>query len=512
MVTKVRLAATSFLALVGTLGIAHAAPVVPPPPPGALGTAHAGPVTPPLKDAPVAQLSVSLAPAKTRASNQPLFAVDGNDVYALLGSLPDWNVPGYPIYVAHSTDGGASFAPAVKVIEPAHFSTRRGAIAAKNGVVVVSWVTEAAVSYAISTNKGASFSAPVRLAAGVSVGGYGVPIMDIAFTTTGPVAVWQTGSPVPQQTDSTARVHFGRLTPTGVVGQIQVNREPYAAVSPSLGVDGSHVVVSFVEDQNPMYFLSIAESLDEGKSWSQIANAAEGNPGTALSDSERAAARFPSSGMSKPIYKLTSAPSIERTYVFGATTIVTIPYQGSDPETRAVVAADPNVGLFHGRSAPLHRCAAAMAPETQPLAPRDQPIFSGYERTSHLFTRTASGAIVSTWTQGFKSTAEYRSRLYAARFNGSASLTDCHMMGENADFRPVVLAASGETITVGGGTAHDAALGSFTPGAASISLRHVGAGTSFLDGAGTARGLVFGWLESPQGDGKGTPRAFGVPR
>src|SRR5262249_4476139 len=159
----------------------------------------------------------------------------------------------------------------------------------------------------------------------------------------------------------------------GATAQVQLSREPFGALHPRVGADKSRIVVAFAEDQNPVFLLSIAESSDDGKTWNQLANAAEGNPGLTLSDAERAALRFPAHGTSKPIWKFMT-PFIGRPYVFGSTTIVALPDQPSRPDDRAIVAADPGVGLFRGRSAALRRCPDAAAVEPQPLAPREQPV------------------------------------------------------------------------------------------------------------------------------------------
>jgi hypothetical protein len=307
-------------------------------------------------------------------------------------------------------------------------------------------------------------------------------------------------------------VFFARLTPSGPAAQVQLGREPFATTRPKIGTDGSRVVVAWSEDQNPLYLPSIAQSADDGRTWDRLASAAEGDPQIQpLSDSERAflQGKYPTSGASKPIWR-SQAANIERVYVFGATTIVTVGPQGPDPTTRAIVAAGPT-GLFHGPAAVLQRCAGADVAEPQPLAQRGEPVLDGYERTPLLFART-SGAIVAAWAQGYKSTTQFRSRLFAARFDGGTVLGACSMVGENLDFRPTLLDPSGASAVIAGGTGSDALFGVFAPGVTSLSLRHAAAVPAGLGIASTPRAIAFGFLDRLGSDRTGNPRALGVAR
>jgi hypothetical protein len=144
----------------GAVGSAHAGPTLVAPAPtlrpvNPVGTVVSKPLPPQH-----AMLVTDLSPPHTRSSLAPVLAADGDNVFALLGSLPDWQQPNYPIFVARSTDGGGTFGAPVLVTAPAHFSTRRGRIIARGGLVVMTWVTDATLYYAMSTNHGQSFSGP----------------------------------------------------------------------------------------------------------------------------------------------------------------------------------------------------------------------------------------------------------------------------------------------------------------------------------------------------------------
>jgi hypothetical protein len=460
----------------------------------------------------VVQLSTNLSPPHTRASSIPAIAADGDDVYVLLASLPDDWGPTFPLYVAHSANGGGSYGTPVQITSAHSFDTRRGLVAASGGVVVVTWSVDRTLYYAMSTNRGASFSAPMRIADGIAEDGDLSPIHDLAFSAGGPVVAWQRGAPGFAAVDATARVFFARLTPSGPAAQVQLGREPFATTRPKIGTDGSRVVVAWSEDQNPLYLPSIAQSADDGRTWDRLANAAEGNPNIQpLSDAEKAflQGKFPTGGTSKPIWR-SQAANIERVFVFGATTIVTVGGQGSDPMTRAIVAAGP-AGLFHGQAAVLQRCAGADVPEPQPLAQRDQPVLDQYERTPLLFART-SGGVAAAWAQGYKSTVQFRSRLFVGRFDSGTALTGCNMVGENVDFRPTNLDASGASTVIAGGTGSDALFGVLAPGATSVSLRHASVVPAGLAIASTSRAVAFAFLDKVATDRTGNPRSLSLGR
>jgi hypothetical protein len=335
-------------------------------------------------------------------------------------------------------------------------------------------------------------------------GGANRPEHEIAFSAGAPVVVWE------KAVAGTPRVFFARLGPTAISSRVQLGREPYPTSKPKIGADGTRIVVAYAEDQNPIYTLNIAQSSDGGTTWDRLATPAEGDGGFPLTDAERAHLRLPTTGSSKTIWKL-YAPGIENVFVFGATTIVTLPVQGSTPQYRAIIAAAPATGLFRGRAASLDRCADSESFGPTPLAPRGTPAFTSGERTPWLFASTPAG-IESIWAQGHTSTAEFRSKVYRGRFTGAARLTDCRLVAEETDLRPVVLQPSGDGAILVAKARTDHAFGLISAAGVAAPLRRAGAGIAYSSAMVTPRTIAFTWLDAVATNATGAPKGFAVTR